>query len=249
MSVTLILLALATLFATFLGGLFALSFRDKSHLIIGFSAGAVIGVAFFDLIPEAFELGAVHGELIPLLIAIGFIAYLILDRMIGGHTHDHKEQDSHDHKEGDSHEHGKRGALRASSLSIHSLLDGMGIGFAFQVSPILGSVVAVAVLAHSFSDGINTVSAILKSGGAKARALGWLTVDALAPAIGIFITLFISVSESTLAIIIALFCGSFLYLGASDLIPESYHNHPTKWTTIMTILGAVLIYVIIHLAH
>lgn len=243
MSLTLILLALATLCATFLGGLFALSFRDKSHLIIGFSAGAVIGVAFFDLIPEAFELGSTYGELIPLLIAVGFIAYLILDRMIGGHNHDHN------HKEHGSHEHEQRGMLRASSLSIHSLLDGMGIGFAFQVSPVLGSVVAVAVLAHSFSDGINTVSAILKSGGAKARALGWLAVDALAPALGIFITLFISVSESTLAIIIALFCGSFLYLGASDLVPESYHNHPTKWTTIMTILGAALIYFIIHLAH
>ncbi len=241
MSLTLIVLALATLLATFLGGLFALSFRDKSHLIIGFSAGAVIGVAFFDLIPEAFELGTVHGEFIPLLIAIGFISYLVLDRMIGGHGHDDHGHEGHDH--------GSRGVLRATSLSIHSLLDGLGIGFAFQVSPLLGSIVAVAVLAHSFSDGINTVSAILKSGGAKIRALKWLTVDALAPALGIVITLFVSVSESTLAIIIALFCGSFLYLGASDLIPESYHNHPTKWTTIATILGAVLIYIIIHFAH
>lgn len=242
MSVTLIFLALATLLATFLGGLFALSFRDKSHLIIGFSAGAVIGVTFFDLIPEAFELGAMHGELIPFLIAVGFLGYLVLDRAIGGHGHHHGD---HCDDQGEQ----VRGALRASSLSIHSLLDGMGIGFAFQVSPVLGSLVAVAVLAHSFSDGINTVSAILKSGGAKIRALKWLTVDALAPALGIVITLFISVSESTLAIIIALFCGSFLYLGASDLIPESYHNHPTKWTTIATILGAVLIYIIIHLAH
>ncbi len=50
-------IALATAAATLLGGLFALRFRDKLHLILGFSAGALIGVAFFDLLPEAINLG------------------------------------------------------------------------------------------------------------------------------------------------------------------------------------------------
>jgi ZIP family zinc transporter len=89
---TLILVSIATLISTFVGGLFAMRFRDKLHIILGFSAGAVIAVAFFDLIPEAIEIGSKHYSISTLLtmVALGFIIYLVLDRTIFLHGHEHE---------------------------------------------------------------------------------------------------------------------------------------------------------------
>jgi ZIP family zinc transporter len=138
--------------------------------------------------------------------------------------------------------------LGAGSLSLHSFLDGAAIGLAFQVSSAVGAIVAVAVLVHDFSDGINTVNMILKNNGTRSQAFKWLIVDAAAPVLGITSTLFFSVAESTLGIILAIFTGFFLYIGASDLLPESHHNHPTVWTTFATVLGVAVLYGAIKLA-
>ena len=234
----LILIGLATIVSTFLGGLFALRFKDKLHLILGFSAGAVIGVALFDLLPESIELSKNNFEIgfIVSFIAIGFFAYMLLDRLINFHC---PEQDCENQRH--------RGKLGAASLSVHSFLDGLAIGLAFQVSPAVGFIVATAVLVHNFCDGINTVSVILKNKGSVKEALKWLAADALAPALGIFATLFFSLPMAILGIILAVFCGFFLYIGASDLLPESHHGHSTKLTTLMTIIGAVIIYFAIRL--
>lgn len=236
------LIALATFLATVAGGLFALRLRDRLHLILGFSAGAVIGVAFFDLIPEALELagGRYETQTIMSFMALGFLTYLILDRFILLHSH----ADESDH----AHGHARRGVFGASSLSLHSFLDGLGVGLAFQVSPTVGFIVAVAVLAHDFSDGINTVNMILKNGGARRSAFTWLLVDALAPVIGILASLLITVDETTLGLLLSLFAGFFLYIGASDLLPESHHAHPVRWTTISTVIGVAILYATIRLA-
>ncbi len=228
----------ATFLATLLGGLFALRLKDRLHLILGFSAGAVIGVAFFDLIPEALTLGSTtySASFITSIMAVGFVLYLLLDRVFL--MHGHTEHCAH----------GGRGRVGAGSLSLHSFLDGVGIGLAFQVSPAVGAVVAAAVLTHDFSDGINTVGFILKNGGDTKQALRWLFVDACAPALGVFSTLFFSVQDTTLALLLALFSGFFLYIGASDLLPESHHAHPVKWTTFATILGISVMYGVIRLA-
>jgi len=248
-----ILIAILALIATLLGGIFALRLHDKLHLVLGFSAGAVIAVAFFDLLPEALELGEgfYSGGTIMTIAAIGFLAYLILDRTAFLHSHSHGVHHDHD---GHVHEVQKttdnqnsRGILGASSLSIHSFLDGMAVGLAFQISSAVGIIVTVAVLTHDFSDGINTVNMILKNGGTRKQAFRWLMADAIAPVLGIISTLFFTVPIQGLAIIIALFAGFFLYIGASDLIPESHHAHPKFLTTLMTILGAVVLYVAIHL--
>ncbi len=234
-----VLVAAATFVSTLLGGLFALRFKDKLHLVLGFSAGAVIGVAFFDLLPEAIELGSGHFgvDVITSVVAFAFLAYLFLVRFVLLHAH--SDEDGHGH----------RGVLGAGSLSIHSFLDGIGIGFAFQVSPAVGAVVAAAVLTHDFSDGINTVNMILKNGGTLKNAFRWLLVDALAPVVGICTTFFFVVPESALGLILASFCGFFLYIGASDLLPESHHRHPAIWTTVATALGIGVLYVAVSIAH
>lgn len=239
MTLPILLIAAAAFGATLLGGALALKLRDKLHLILGFSAGAVIAVAFFDLIPESLELGAPYFEPEALILwtAIGFFAYVLLDRFVLLHTHKEGEDDHGHH----------RGRIGAGTLSSHSLLDGIAVGLAFQASPSIGAVVAAAVLTHDFSDGINTVNLILKNGGTRKEAFRWLLVDAAAPVVGAVATLFFTLPASVLAIILALFAGFFLYLGASDLLPESHHAHPKALTTIMTIAGAVLLYGVIQI--
>lgn len=238
-----ILVGIAAFVFTLLGGMFALRFKDKLHLILGFSAGAVIAVAFFDLIPEAIELGRIYDvSTITSVVAAGFIFYMILDRFVILHSH------SHEHNGEIGHQHTHRGTLGAGSLAVHSFLDGAAIGLAFQVSAAVGMIVTVAVLVHDFSDGINTVNLILKNHGNKMDAFRWLFIDAIAPILGILSTLFFTLSESTLGIILAAFAGFFLYIGASDLLPESHHNHPTRWTTFMTIVGVLVLFFAIRLA-
>lgn len=232
------LVAIATVAATFLGGSFALKYKDKLHLILGFSAGAVMGVAFFDLLPESLKIIDCAYPLSTgtFLVAAGFALFLVVDRLVTLHFHG----------EGDEHAHS--GSLSAVSLSIHSFLDGLGIGLAFKLSPAIGWVVAAAVLAHDFSDGINTVNVILKGTGSKRQAFRWLAIDAIAPALGVLTALFFSVPVATLGLMLAMFAGFFIYIGASDLVPESYHYHPSFWTTTMTLAGMAVIYIAISLA-
>jgi ZIP family zinc transporter len=257
-------IACAAFCATFAGGLFALHLKDKLHLVLGFSAGAVIAVAFFDLLPEAIELGAKDHSVSTLLscAAVGFLFYLVLDRIQffhaqrhhHRHDHSHTHHDGHDHG-GHGHHHGRavlsssyRGVLGASSFSAHSFLDGVAIGLAFQASHAGGIVVAIAVLTHDFSDGINTMNVVLKNNGSRNNALRWLWADALAPALGVALTSFITLPETAISIVLALFAGFFLYIGASDLIPESHHAHPKLLTTVMTLLGSGVLYLVVVLA-
>lgn len=224
-------IALAACASTFLGGLFALALRDKLHLILGFSAGAVFGVAFFDLLPEAIAWrrdADPHDVL--LWAAVGFFLYLVLDRWLAS-----GERSS------------MRGSMGATVLCLHSLLDGIAIGLAFHVSRGAGLVVTIAVLTHDFSDGINTMNVVLAPGAPRARALSWLALDALAPAAGIGLTRLVAWPTQWFGEVLALFGGFFVYLGASDLIPESYHAHPKLFTTLMTLGGALLIYLAVRL--
>jgi ZIP family zinc transporter len=239
------LVAFGTFVATLVGGLVALRLKDHLHLILGFSAGAVLGVAFFDLLPESLELGGRFFDpaTMTAFVASGFFVYLILDRLVLLHATLVHAGDSSEQR------HGQRGVLGAGSLSIHSFLDGVAIGLAFQVSTAIGVIVAVAVLVHDFSDGINTVNFILKNHGERKHAFRWLLVDAAAPVVGAGSTLLFRLPESGLSVVLALFSGFFLYIGASDLIPESHHAHPKLLTTVTTLLGATVLYVAIRLAN
>ena len=235
LNVLLAAIGLAAGLATLLGGWLALRFASRIHLVLGFSAGAVIGVALFDLLPEALRLanGASGAGLVTSVLALGFFGYLLIDRaLLIGSTKDL----------------GHRGHLGAGSLTIHSFLDGLAIGLGFQVSTAVGAVLAVAVLAHDFSDGINTVNLSLVGSAGRSAARRWLLADALAPFAGILISRLIVLPRSALAIVIAAFAGFFLYIGASELLPDSHHRHPRAWTTIATLLGAALIYAVVTLS-
>ena len=232
-SIWVMAIALGASAATMLGGLAALRLHQRLYLVLGFSAGAVIAVAFFDLLPEALNLDAELPRNTVSAAAAGFFLYLLFDRLMALQSRDGTR---------------RRGQVSAGSFSAHSLLDGFAIGIAFQAGHAVGLVVAAAVLVHDFSDGLNTVNVVVKNGGNRRSALNWLTIDALAPPIGAGLSLAVAPPHAILALLLAGFSGIFLYIGASDLLPESQRAFPHPWTTIATLFGAATLYLATRLA-
>ena len=153
------------------------------------------------------------------MIGAGFCGYMLLERALRAAT---ERQTGH---------------LRPASLTLHSLVDGLGIGLAFQVAPAIGVVVAVAVLAHDFADGINTVTLSLSGGGARgAPRCGWPPTPPRRWSASASTRLF-SVAPGRPGPAVALFAGFFLYIGASELAPASHRALPRVWTSLGTLAG------------
>ena len=206
--------------------------------MLGFSAGAVLGVALFDLLPEALKLSDSHfgWGMVAIAALGGFLLYGLFDRLVTRHDKPGCGPDP------------ALGILGAGSFSLHSMLDGFGIGVAFQASHEAGLVVAAAVLAHDFADGLNTVNVVVKNGGSRGQALRWLLTDALAPLLGAGVSLFFPLPVDVLALLLAGFAGFFLYIGGLDLLPESQRAGP-RWASLMaTLLGAAFLFTVTRLA-
>ena len=234
-------LAVGTFFSTSLGGLFALRHRDRLHLILGFSAGVILGVVAFDLLPEISALSeSTHISFTTPMIALvcGFLGFHIVEKGLLLHN-------AHEGEYG-NHHHPTVGVVSALALAGHSFADGVAIGLAFQVSHAVGWTVGIAVLGHDFADGLNTVSLMLTNGNDRARALKLLALDALMPLAGVAVTLFFTVPDSGLLIYLGVFAGFLLYIGASDVLPEAHAKHPSRLTLVFTVLGATLMYFLIQ---
>lgn len=245
MTSTLILLfglAIATFIFTLLGGFFAYRSQDKLHLIIGFSAGVLITAAFLDLLPEAFDLhnGGAAGLKIILLAAIGgFLIFHLIERL--GVIANCRNQDCrnilHLHSVG---------RLSAASLVFHSLLDGVVIGLGFQAGIKLGIIVGLAVIAHDWTDGVSVVAVLMPSGRPWKEMLWWILADAITPVIGVFI-FFVGFPPAILGILLAMVAGIFIYIAASNLLPEAHHRHSSIPTILATLVGFALIFILSRL--
>jgi ZIP family zinc transporter len=127
-------------------------------------------------------------------------------------------------------------------LSAHSFIDGLGIGLAFGLDTTTGVLVFVAVISHDFADGLNTVSFILSQSDDRRQAKRWLAVDAFAPLAGAIVGSAISVSAETLGAILAVYAGFFLYMGATDLLPEAHSEHASWRRVALTVAGFAAVY-------
>ncbi len=197
----------------------------------------MIGVALFDLLPEALQLGGkvASPQAVMGIMGAGFCGYMLLERALSAAAQSASRQ-------------GHAGHLGPASLTAHSLVDGLGIGLAFQVAPAVAVVVAAAVLAHDLADGVNTVTLSLSGGGGPGRARGWLAADAAAPLVGIGATRLFTIGEGPLGLAIALFAGFFLYIGASALAPASHRAAPRLRTSLATLAGMAAIWIVVRLA-
>ncbi len=230
-----IILASVTLISTGMGGMAAVRLRDRLHLLLGFSSGAVLAVALFDILPEVFALDA--GSSYMPIAAVGFLTFFGLERYTAMHRareHVHAVAAHAAHEQ-------ELGALSAAGLVSHSFLDGIAIGVGFQTSMGMGLLIALGIIAHDLSDGLNTVTVILGHGNPLRRALFWLVLDMTAPVLGAATTLLINL-KGILPWVLGFFAGSFLYIGASDLLPEA-REHDSPWVAVATCLGMLAIYV------
>lgn len=234
-----VLLAFATFVSTLLGGLMAIKNKRYIHHILGLTAGIILGVIAFDILPELFEL--VHANNMnataPMIaLVIGFLAFHVLEKSVLIH-HAHETEYG-------KHKHPHVGLVSALALSGHSFLDGMGIGLGFQVNTATGIAVAIAVIGHDFADGLNTVSLMLAHKNNTKRTVGLLMLDAIAPVLGVLSTMFFTISEPQLVIYLGFFAGFLLYIGASDILPQAHEENSSRITIGLTVFGAFLMFVL-----
>ncbi len=233
--VTAFLFAIATCISTGIGGWLAIRFKDRLRILLGFSAGALVALALFELLPEVFS-ETKNGRVVMAASAVGFLSLFLLERFTMMHKPREHSKDSAAHEM-------KLGVLSAAGLSIHSFLDGLAIGVGFNHNFSLGLTIAMAVILHDMSDGLNTVTVVMAHGNSLRRCVIWLIVDMLAPVLGVLSTIFIKLPVSVFPWLLAFFSGFFLYMGASDLLPEARESKSPA-IAIAMIIGMVLVYVV-----
>jgi len=236
---TAILLSLATFLSTLCGGLTGLRNRDRLHRFLGYTAGVLLGVVAFDLLPEIFRLlSAKHGSPTGPMVALvaGFLLFHIVEKSILIHHTNEAEYEVHKHPD--------VGVASALALCGHSFLDGVGIGLGFQAGTAVGVAVAIAVIAHDFTDGLNTVNLMLLNKNHSRKTLLFLLLDALAPVAGVLATRLFHLSDSGLVLYLGFFAGFLLYIGASEILPEAHSSHSSYRTIGLTILGAAFIFAV-----
>jgi ZIP family zinc transporter len=229
-------LAFATFLSTMIGGTVAIKSRKFLPFLFAFAAGCLIGVAFFDIFPEAITLAQtlqINVRYLSLVLVGSFLVYAFIERFSLTH-HYHSENAGHPHI---------TGPIGAGSLCIHSFLDGVAIGVAYLVNPAIGLIVAFAVIMHDFTDGINTVTLMFRNKHNVKMAAIFLIIDAVAPVLGVASTYFVNVGEVSLIFLLAAFSGEFLYIGAASLLPETNKHGPLRML-VLVVLGATLIFIL-----
>lgn len=219
-------LAGITVLSTLAGGLVALRLARDLTTAIALTGGVVVAVALFHVLPESIE-AVDDPHRVGLLVGVGFVFFFLAERALVLHHRDDADQ---------VRAHAQVGALGAAGLSLHSLIDGLGIGLAFGLSTETGLLVFAAVVAHDFADGLNTVGFVLRQSGNRRRAIRWLAVDAAAPLVGAIIGSSLSISEHNLGALLAVYVGFFLFMGATDLLPHA-HQHPSGRRVLLTLVG------------
>ena len=219
----------ATFFSTMAGGVAAIRWPRSVELLFALAGGVVLGAAFFDLLPEAVDHAHVSGvaTVVPYAMAVvGYLGFRLLER--GLHQHDH------------SHGTGRMGTAGAAGFTVHSFFDGLAIGLGFHLSDGVGVIVALAVIGHDFSDGLNTVTYLRAHGHGERRQWRWLVVDSLSPLCGALVAALLPVPDAVFPVALGFFSGVFVYAATSNLLPRALKASPALVVPLATAGAAVM---------
>ncbi len=217
--------------------------RDMAILLaLPFGAGALLAAAFFDLLPESFDLGQPRSMLLWAL--IGFIAFFILERTASWFHHHH--------------DHGNSTKIRNSSQNnmlmigdfLHNAIDGIAIGAAFLVNPISGLITTLAVSTHEIPKELGTFGMLLSRGWTDKKVILMNLLTAVGTLLAAsFVYLLGNEVPLPEAELLAITSGMFIYIAASDIIPD-IHEQPKRLGTLQAavlVASVVLVGSIIHL--
>ncbi len=230
--------------ASILGILLVVRWQDwtiaHSHFVNSLAAGVILGVAFFSLMPEALEMSR-HALL---FVLAGFMVLYVIETVVVFHSGAEIHFDDKD-----DHGHSSRAWTVFTGLFLHSLMDGVVIGIGFEVSHELGMLAAVSVILHELPEGATTFVLLINRITQRLAVILSIAVGVATP-LGAFVSLVAlrGMGHETLGVMLALAAGSFIYIGASDLVPET-HTRKGWINAIFIIAGAVLVYVLSHALH
>ncbi len=227
--------------AALLGSFMVLRFHEWSERnslgIISFSAGVMLTIAFTHLIPEAFEANTKT----MFFVLIGFLLMFFLQFVVLFHP-------SHDDDECERHS--IMGMASFIGLSLHSFIDGLIIAIGFEANTGIGLMTTLAVLLHKIPDGITISGILLHSGASKSKVLNFSLITALFTPLGTILGLFLfkNLSQPALGALLGITGGTFIFLAASDLIPET-HKSKNKLVPYMLFVGVILVLSIEFFTH
>lgn len=225
-----VLFATASFASTMVGGVTAIRWPARTELLMALAGGVVLGAALFDLLPEAVGNadGAGVPKLLPYAMAVaGYVAFRELERRL--HRQDHR------------HGPGPMGIAGAAGFTVHSFVDGLAIGLGFQLSDTTGVIVALAVVGHDFSDGLNTVSYLIAHGHGAGRQRRWLATNALSPVAGALTAALLPVPDVVFPVAIGFFAGVFVYAATANLLPRATRASPALVAP-LAVGGALLMF-------
>lgn len=217
-----------------IGGIVLLSYEKFalkiSHFLASFAAGVLLGAAFLDLLPEAVHGGEESGIDVFLWTLLGIVLFFLLERTI--HWFHHHEEFHKDKKESKS-----TLPLIIIGDTMHNFIDGAVIAATFMVSVPLGIVTALAVFAHEVPQEIGDFGLMLHKGLARKKIILVNIISASVALAGALITYLLgNILEDYIPVLLALTAGFFIYIAASDLIPEIHYEKRKGFAVIESLL-------------
>lgn len=222
-----------------IGGIILL-FKEKlavkiSRFLASFAAGALLGTAFFDLLPEALHLGEESEINIFTWTLMGILFFFLIERFIRWFHHHHYRH----HSEFETDYSKPTVPLIVLGDSLHNFIDGIAIAATFMTDPALGVVTTLAVAAHEIPQEVGDFGILLHRGVKRSKVLLYNVISALTAVLGAVITYYLGDTvQSLVPLVLALTAGFFIYIAASDLIPEIHHR---EWKEYSYLESALLL--------